>query len=114
MVSHSYKSLKKIILNDCSFVGNGSTANMRDATGGAAFSANSPVVAIGCKFIGKENKGGKYGGIVKLTGAWGNSAFTKCVWFGNADTAAYTSYDTRGGYSPPVFIGILSYFIFRL
>ena len=90
----SFKSLKKIILNNCSFVGNGSTANMRDATGGAAFSANSPVVAIGCKFIGNENKG-KYGGIVKLTGACGNSAFTNCVWFGNADTVAYTSYDTR-------------------
>ena len=78
-------------------MGNGSTANMRDATGGAAFSANSPVVAIGCKFMGNENKGGKYGGIVKLTGACGNSAFTNCVWFGNADTVAYTSYDTRGG-----------------
>ena len=95
-------------------MGNGSTANMRDATGGAAFSANSPVVAIGCKFMGNENKGGKYGGIVKLTGACGNSAFTNCVWFGNADTVAYTSYDTRGGLFPSCFHWHIIIFYFSI
>jgi|GEM_PF-5882417 len=91
-----FTKCKKIILNNCSFVGNGSSSvSMRDSTGGAAFSSDSPVTAIGCKFIGNENRSSKYGGIVKLTGACGNSAFTNCVWFGNADTVSYTTYDTR-------------------
>lgn len=91
-----FTKCKKIILNNCSFVGNGSSSvSMRDGAGGAAFYAvDSPVTAIGCKFIGNENRG-KVGGVVKLTGACGNSAFTNCVWFGNADTVAYTTYDTR-------------------
>lgn len=91
-----FTKCKKIILNNCSFVGNGSSSvSMRDGIGGAAFYVvDSPVTAIGCKFIGNENRG-KNGGIVKLTGACGNSAFTNCVWFGNADTVAYTTYDTR-------------------
>ena len=92
-----FKVCKQIILNNCSFVGNGSSSvSMRDSSGGAAFwASDSPVTAIGCKFIGNENRSSKYGGIVKLTGACGNSAFTNCVWFGNADTVSYTTYDTR-------------------
>ncbi len=92
-----FTQCKKIILNNCSFVGNGSSSvSMRDGIGGAAFSSDSPVTALGCKFIGNENRSQNGpGGIVKLTGACGNSAFTNCVWYGNADTVSYTTYTGR-------------------
>ena len=84
----------KVILENCKFEGNGAfvAQNHRDAPGGSAiYSANAPIIASGCRFVGNVERTEKHtdfrsAGCVTVNGNCGGSAFTNCLWLGNCGT----------------------------
>jgi hypothetical protein len=84
----------KVILENCEFEGNGAfvAQNHRDAPGGSAiYSANAPIIASGCRFVGNVERTEKHtdfrsAGCVTVNGNCGGSAFTNCLWLGNCGT----------------------------
>lgn len=98
----------KVILENCDFEGNGTfkAQDHRDAPGGSAiYSANTPIIASGCRFVGnvdRSEKGTKdihSAGCVTLHSNCGGSAFTNCLWLGNCGTYCDTDSDNKIGTS---------------
>ena len=96
-------------IDDCLFATNGcpaavqyGTQNGVDLARGAAIHAvNSPIAVRHTRFVGNSavsRNGGSYinGGIVRLEGASGGSAFTNCLWSGNHETRCWNSADSLG------------------
>lgn len=98
----------KVILENCDFEGNGTfkAQDHRDAPGGAAiYSADTPIIARGCRFVGNVDRSeqGKKdihsAGCVTLHSNCGGSAFTNCLWLGNCGAYCDTDSDNRIGTS---------------
>ena len=97
----------KVYIENCDFEGNGTfkAQDHRDAPGGAAiYSANTPIIARGCRFVGNVDRSEKgknihSAGCVALYENCGGSAFTNCLWLGNCGTYCDTDSDNKIGTS---------------
>ena len=96
---------KNIILDNCSFTGNGipTTQNHRDAPGGSAiYSFNTPIIAKETRFVGNVERTEKHSsnfrsaGCVTLNGNCGGSAFTNCFWLGNCGSYSGSNLSANG------------------
>ena len=102
------ESLRRLAIDGCTFVSNGcdlaagvgfSSAG-RDRCNGSVICANgAPVTARNCEF--RANRGvirSDTGGIIRLGGASHPSAFTNCLFIGNADTYGESLTDGNNKY----------------
>ena len=102
------QSLRRLAIDGCTFVSNGcdlaagvgfSSAG-RDRCNGSVICANgAPVTARNCEF--RANRGvirSDTGGIIRLGGASYPSAFTNCLFIGNADTYGESLADGNNKY----------------
>ena len=90
-----FSQCARVTMDDCLFATNGMPAGAvrgcvgRSASRGAAlYLASTPITARNCRFVGNHQSvhtDGSTGGIVYLGGSPdGKSAFTNCLWVGNA------------------------------
>ena len=93
----------RVYLDDCLFVSNGvpfsagSGSNQAYAMRGSAlYSSGTPLTARNCRFVGNRGQtldvGGEGGGVVRLDGACGGSAFSNCFFVANENIHGYSNY----------------------
>jgi hypothetical protein len=80
--------------NGCSF-SSGFNNNMYDQDGAALFAKNAPITVRGTRFIANRsqvlNTNGERGGVVRVTGSCGVTAFTNCLFVGNEVVHAFSN-----------------------
>ena len=108
-------SVKRLRLEDCTFVHNG--IHLRGPGGGNSYEpsagesygsavySTAPVSAVGCRFAAnfgnvRNNNSDKrdegFGGTVRLQAGAEGSAFTNCTWVANGDQIVWQNYGTSG------------------
>jgi hypothetical protein len=80
--------------NGCSF-SSGFGNSMYDQDGAALFAKNAPLTVRGTRFIANRsqvlNTNGERGGVVRMTGSCGATAFTNCLFVGNEVVHAFSN-----------------------
>ena len=93
------ETFSRVYIDDCTFSTNGCGFNigfgnsMYDQDGAALFAKNAPITVRGTRFLANRsqvlNTSGERGGVVRVTGACGATAFTNCLFVGNEVVHAY-------------------------
>ena len=95
-----------VTLDRCVFAGNGvrlittcwDLGPSRGGFDGAAILASVPLTARGCRFVGNVVGSDKnYGGIIRLNGGAGGSAFTNCVFAANENICSWGTSSSYAG-----------------
>ena len=94
------ETFSRVFVDDCTFATNGCSFsygfgnNMYDQDGAALFAKNAPITVRGTRFLCNRSQAltvvstGR-GGVVRVTGACGATAFTNCLFVGNEVVHAY-------------------------
>lgn len=95
------ETFSRVFVDDCIFATNGCKFSygfgnsMYDQDGAALFAKNAPVTVRGTRFLANRsqvlNTNGERGGVVRVTGACGTTAFTNCLFVGNEVVHAYSN-----------------------
>ncbi len=93
------ETFSRVFVDDCTFATNGCSFSygfgnsMYDQDGAALFAKNAPVTVRGTRFLANRsqvlNTSGERGGVVRVTGACGATAFTNCLFVGNEVVHAF-------------------------
>ena len=106
------ETFSRVYIDGCTFSTNGCSFSfgfgnsMYDQDGAAIFAKNAPLTVRGTRFLANRSQAlntanGERGGVVRVTGACGATAFTNCLFVGNevvhafGDTTSHKS-DTAG------------------
>ena len=94
------ETFARVFIDDCTFATNGCSFSygfgnsMYDQDGAALYANNAPLTVRGTRFLGNRSQAltvastGR-GGVVRVTGACGATAFTNCLFVGNEVVHAY-------------------------
>lgn len=95
------KTFSRVYIDDCTFATNGCSFSsgfgnlMYDQDGAALFAKNAPITVRGTRFLANRsqvlNTNVERGGVVRVTGSCGATAFTNCLFVGNEVVHAYSN-----------------------
>ena len=98
-----FESVGRVVIDSCAFTANGCEFSvgynntMCTSAGAAIYAKNAPLTVLRTRFAGNRSQaltGGSYGagGVFRLVGDCGATAFTNCLFVGNETIHAFASY----------------------